>query len=69
MTHQIYSGGGFGSEKTSRPKFLSDLEEDLDLLLKIKDMSTTACREAPIFDIHSDPNGEYSPCTTPSSQI
>jgi hypothetical protein len=58
------------SEKTSRSKSLSDLEEDLDLLLKIKDAGATACQEAPIFDIYSDSDEEYSPCsTTPSSRI
>jgi hypothetical protein len=58
------------SEKTSRSKSLSDLEEDLDLLLKIKDAGTTACREAPVFDIYSDSDDEYYPCsTTPSSRI
>jgi hypothetical protein len=31
------------SEKTSQSKSLSDLEEDLDLLLKIKDVGATAC--------------------------
>jgi hypothetical protein len=55
---------------TSRSKTLSDLEENLDLLLKIKDVGVTACREAPIFDIYSDSDEEYSPCsTTPSSRI
>jgi hypothetical protein len=46
------------------------LEEDLDLLLKIKNVGATASREAPIFDIYSNSNEGYSPCsTTPSSQI
>jgi hypothetical protein len=46
------------------------LAEDLDLLLKIKDVGATACREAPVFDIYSDSNEEYSPRnTTPSSQF
>jgi hypothetical protein len=58
------------SEKTSRSKFLFDLEENLDLLLKIKDSGTPACREAPVFDTYSDSNEEYSPySTTPSSQF
>jgi hypothetical protein len=35
------------SEETTRPKSLSDLEEDLDLLLKFKDVGATACRAAP----------------------
>jgi hypothetical protein len=57
------------SEKTSRSKSLADLEEDLDLLLKIKDVGATVCRAAPIFDTHSDANEDYSPCsTTPSSR-
>jgi hypothetical protein len=57
------------SEKITRSKSLSDLEEDLDLLLKIKDMEATACRGDPIFDIYSDSNEEYSSLsTTPSSQ-
>jgi hypothetical protein len=43
--------------------------EDLDLLLKIKDVGATAYWKAPIFDIHSNSNEEYSPCsTTPSSR-
>jgi hypothetical protein len=47
---------------------LSNLEEDLDLLLKIKDVGATACRGA-IFDNYSDSNEEYlSFNTTPSSQ-
>jgi hypothetical protein len=41
----------------------------LYLLLKLKDVGATACRGAPIFDIYSDSNEEYSSCsTTPSSQ-
>jgi hypothetical protein len=56
------------SEKTTRSKSLPDLEEDLDLLLKIKDVGAIAYRGPPVFDIHSDSNEEYSPCsTTPSS--
>jgi hypothetical protein len=43
------------------------LEEDLDLLLKIKDVGATACREAPVFDIYSDSDEEYSPCSTTTS--
>jgi hypothetical protein len=46
------------------------LEEDLDLLLKIKDVGATACRAAPVFDTFSDTNEEYSQCSTaPSSQF
>jgi hypothetical protein len=37
------------SEETTQSKSLSDLEEDLDLLLKLKDVGATACRGA-IFD-------------------
>jgi hypothetical protein len=55
------------SQKTLRSKSLSDMEEDLDLLLKIEDASATACREAPIFDIYSDSNEEYSQRNTKSS--
>jgi hypothetical protein len=33
---------------------LSDLEEDLDRLLKIGDEGATACRGAPILDNYSD---------------
>jgi hypothetical protein len=57
-------------EKISRSKSLPDLEEDLDLLLKIKDVGATTRREAPVFDIYSDSNEEYSPCnTTPSIRL
>jgi hypothetical protein len=37
-----------------RFEFISDLEEDLDRLLKIGDEGATACRETPIFDNYSD---------------
>jgi hypothetical protein len=37
------------SKRTTRPKSLSDLEEDLDLLLMFKDVGATACRAAPIL--------------------
>jgi hypothetical protein len=43
------------------------MEEDLDLLLNFKDLGTTTCREAPVFDIYSDSNKEYSPCSTTTS--
>jgi hypothetical protein len=33
---------------------LSDLEEDLDHLLKIRDEGASACREASIFNNYSD---------------
>jgi hypothetical protein len=46
------------------------LEEDLDLLLKIKDVGATGYREAPPLKIYSDSDEEYSPCsTTPSSRF
>jgi hypothetical protein len=45
------------------------MEEDLNLLLKFKDVGATACRAPPIFDNYSDSNEEYSSLsTTPSSQ-
>jgi hypothetical protein len=57
------------SVETTKSKPVSDLEEDLDLLLKLKDMGATACRGPPILDIYSDSNKEYSSLsTTPSSQ-
>jgi hypothetical protein len=56
------------SEETTQSKSLSDLEEDLDLLLKLKDVGATACQGPPIFDKYSDSNEEYySLNTTPSS--
>jgi hypothetical protein len=57
------------SEGTTQSKSLSNLEEDLDLLLNLKDVGATACRGAPIFDNYSDSNEEYSSISnTPSSQ-
>jgi hypothetical protein len=58
------------SEGTTQSKSLSDLEEDLDLLLKLKDMGATACQEvAHVFDNYSNSNEEYSSfSTTPLSQ-
>jgi hypothetical protein len=56
------------SEGTTQSKSLSDLEEDLDLLLKLMDMGATACRGDPVFDNYSDTEEEYSSfSTTPSS--
>jgi hypothetical protein len=52
------------SDNTSQSKSLPDLEEDLDLLLQIKDVGATASREAPIFDIYLDSDEEYSTCGT-----
>jgi hypothetical protein len=43
------------------------LEEDLDLLLKIKDVGATACLEALVSESYSDPDEEYSPCSTTTS--
>jgi hypothetical protein len=57
------------SKGTTQSKSLRNLEEDLDLLLKLKDVEATACRGAPIFDNYLDSNEEYSSLsTTPSSQ-
>jgi hypothetical protein len=57
------------SEKTTRFKSLSNLEEELDLLLKIKDVGATVCRGAPVFNFYLDSNKEYSLLsTTLSSQ-
>jgi hypothetical protein len=53
------------SEGTTQSKSLSDLEEDLDLLLKLKDMGATAWRGAPIFDIYSDSNEKDSEMREP----
>jgi hypothetical protein len=56
-------------EGSTQSKFLSDLEEDLDLLLKLKDVGATACRGAPFSIATPDSNEEYSLfSTTPSSQ-
>jgi hypothetical protein len=48
------------SEETTQSKSLFDLEEDMDLLLKLKDVGATACRGAPIFNNYLDSNEEYS---------
>jgi hypothetical protein len=56
-------------EKTSRSKSLSDLEEDLDLLLKIKGVGATTCGGGGVFDIYSDSNKEYSPRSTTLSSL
>jgi hypothetical protein len=65
----LWSGSN-RSKKTLRSKSLSDLEDDLDLLLKMKDVGATASWEAPVFNIYSNSNEEYSLCsTTPSSWI
>jgi hypothetical protein len=56
------------SEGTTQSKSLSDLEEDLDLLLKLKNVGATTCWGASIFENYSDSNEEYSPISTiPSS--
>jgi hypothetical protein len=58
------------SDNTSRSKSITNLEEDLDLLLQIEDVGATAGREAAIFDIYSDSDEEYSMFgTTSLSQI
>jgi hypothetical protein len=41
-------------QELTQSEFLSALKEDLDNLLKIGDEGATACREAPVFDKHSD---------------
>jgi hypothetical protein len=46
------------SEGTTQSKSLFDLEKDLDLLLKLKDVGATACWGAPVFDNYSDSNKE-----------
>jgi hypothetical protein len=57
------------SEGTTQSKSLSDMEDDLDLLLKLKDVGAIACWVALIFDNYSDSNEEYSSfSTTPSRQ-
>jgi hypothetical protein len=57
------------SREATQSKSLSDLEEDLNHLLKLKDEGATACRGPPVFDNYSDSNEEYSSIsTTPSSQ-
>jgi hypothetical protein len=56
------------SERTTQSMSLSNLEEDLDLLLKLKEVGATACRGPPAFDNYSNSNKEYSSIrTTPSS--
>jgi hypothetical protein len=55
------------SKNASQSKSLSDLEEDLDPLLKIKDVGAIACRVAPVFDLYSYSNEEYSPCSATTS--
>jgi hypothetical protein len=56
------------SEGTTQSKSLSDLEEDLDLLLKLKDVGATSCWGPSIFDNYPESNEEYSSfSTTPSS--
>jgi hypothetical protein len=57
------------SERTTQSKFLYDLEEDLDRLLKLEDVGATAYRGAPVFENYSNSNEEQSSIsTTPSSQ-
>jgi hypothetical protein len=57
------------SEETTQSESHSDLEEDLDRLLKLEGAGATTCRPPPIFYNYSDSNEEYSSTrTTPSSQ-
>ncbi|RLN12210.1 hypothetical protein C2845_PM09G10430 [Panicum miliaceum] len=42
-----------------RSKSLSDLEEDLDLLLKLGDEDATAIPEAPVFDAYTDSDDDH----------
>jgi hypothetical protein len=48
--------GSNQSEETTQSKSLSDLEEDLDRLLKLEDIGATACWEALVLDNHSQPD-------------
>jgi hypothetical protein len=58
------------SAETTQFKSFSNLEEDLNLLLKLKDVGATDCRGPPIFDNYSNSNEVYfSFSTTPSSQF
>jgi hypothetical protein len=59
-------------EETTQSESLSDLEEDLDRLLKLEDAGATAYRPLPpppprIFDNYSDSNEEYSLTSTTHS--
>jgi hypothetical protein len=45
------------SEGTTQSKSLPVLEEDLDLLLKLKDVGATAHRAVPALKNHSQPDG------------
>jgi hypothetical protein len=47
------------SEEATQSKSLSDLEENLDRLLKIQDEGATACRGPSIFYNYPDSNKEY----------
>jgi hypothetical protein len=40
--------------ETAQSKSLSDLEEDLDRLLKLEDAGATTCRGPPVFNNYSD---------------
>jgi hypothetical protein len=56
------------SEEATQSEFLSDLEENLDRLLRLGDERATAYQGGPIFDNYSDSNEKYSlTSTTPSS--
>jgi hypothetical protein len=51
-------------EEATQSESLSDLEEDLDHLLKLRDKGATACRGAPVFDNYLDPDAKYSSTST-----
>jgi hypothetical protein len=46
------------NKEATRFESLSDLEEDLDCLLKLGDVGATACWEAPVFDNYLDSNDD-----------
>jgi hypothetical protein len=57
------------SEEATQSKSLSNLEEDLDHLLKIGGEGATACRGTLVFNNYLNSDAKYSPTsTTPTSQ-
>jgi hypothetical protein len=58
--HQVGSDSN-RFEKTTRSKSLAELEEDLDLLLKIKDAGATACSGPPFLTSTRTPT-KNTPC-------
>jgi hypothetical protein len=48
-------------QEPMRFESLSNLEEDLDRLLKIGEGGATACREAPVFDKYSNSDDDSKP--------